>query len=67
MKDLLIICAIAVGFTACEKGPGEGRTSVIEGQVYKMSTEEIEIIEVDSLSLDTTTYFIIDTILINKI
>jgi hypothetical protein len=67
MKDLLIICAIAVGFTACEKGPGEGGTSVIEGQVYKMSTEEIEIIEVDSLSLDTTTYFIIDTIKIPQL
>tara|TARA_B100001142_G_scaffold330275_1_gene397564 strand:- start:46261 stop:46737 length:477 start_codon:yes stop_codon:yes gene_type:complete len=61
MKELLIICAIAFGFIACEKGPGEGGNSVIEGQVYKMSTEEVEITEVDSLGYDTT-YVIIDTI-----
>jgi hypothetical protein len=67
MRNLLIICAIAIGFTACKKGSGEGGTSVIEGQVYKISTEEIEIIEVDSLGLDTTTYFIIDTIKIPQL
>ena len=39
MRNFLIICAIAIGFTACEKPAGEGGTSVIEGQVYKMSTE----------------------------
>ena len=33
MRKILIICAIAIGFTACEKGPGEGGTSVIEGKV----------------------------------
>ena len=38
MRNLLIICAIAFGFTACEKKSGEGGTSVIEGQVYKIFT-----------------------------
>jgi hypothetical protein len=38
MRNLLIICAIAIGFTACEKSAGEGGTSVIEGQVYKIFT-----------------------------
>ena len=33
MRKILIICAIAIGFIACEKGPGEGGTSVIEGKV----------------------------------
>ena len=33
MREILIICAIVIGFTACEKGPGEGGTSVIEGKV----------------------------------
>tara|TARA_B100001250_G_scaffold361250_1_gene339219 strand:- start:90 stop:506 length:417 start_codon:yes stop_codon:yes gene_type:complete len=40
MKNLLIICTIVVGFTACEKSAGEGGTSVIEGQVYKMFTSQ---------------------------
>ena len=38
MRNLLIICAIAFGFTACEKQSGEGGTSVIEGQVFKIFT-----------------------------
>ena len=38
MKNFLIICAIAIGFTACEKPAGEGGTSVIEGQVYISNT-----------------------------
>ena len=38
MKNLLIIFVIAVGFTSCEKDAGEGGTSVIEGQVYKIHT-----------------------------
>ena len=38
MRNLLIICAISFGFTACEKQSGEGGTSVIEGQVYKIFT-----------------------------
>ena len=38
MKNFLIICAITIGFIACEKSAGEGGTSVIEGQVYKVHT-----------------------------
>ena len=38
MRNLLIICAIAFGFTACEKQSGEGGTSVIEGKVYISNT-----------------------------
>ena len=34
MKNFLIICAFAIGFTACEKDAGEGGTSVIAGKVY---------------------------------
>ena len=33
MKNLIFIIAIAIGLSACEKGPGEGGTSVIEGKV----------------------------------
>jgi len=36
MKNFLIICTVAFGFMACEKDAGEGGTSVIEGQVYKI-------------------------------
>jgi hypothetical protein len=38
MKNFLIICTVAFGFMACEKDAGEGGTSVIEGQVYKIHT-----------------------------
>ena len=38
MKNFLIICIIVVGFMACEKDAGEGGTSVIQGQVYKIHT-----------------------------
>ena len=38
MKNFLIICTVAFGFIACEKDAGEGGTSVIEGQVYKIHT-----------------------------
>ena len=34
MKNFLIICSLAIGFSACEKDAGEGGTSVIEGKVY---------------------------------
>ena len=33
MRNFLIICAVAFGFTACEKTAGEGGTSVIEGKI----------------------------------
>ncbi len=38
MKKGLLIFMILIGFFSCEKGPGEGGTSVIEGQVYKIFT-----------------------------
>ena len=40
MKKLLIIYVIAIGLSACEKGPGEGGTSVIEGEVWKTYTDD---------------------------
>ena len=36
MRNILIVCIILVGFIACEKSSGEGGTSVIEGQVWKI-------------------------------
>ena len=56
MRNLLIICAIAFGFTACEKQSGEGGTSVIEGQVYKIFTFQNA-----STGAWDTTYFQLDT------
>ena len=41
MRNILFICAIVIGFTSCEKGPGEGGTSVIEGKVLKYTIEGI--------------------------
>ena len=38
MRNILIICAVAFVFTSCDKGAGEGGTSIIEGQVYKIFT-----------------------------
>ena len=38
MRNLIIICAVAFGFIACDKTAGEGGTSIIEGQVYKIFT-----------------------------
>ena len=61
MQNFLIICAIAVGFMACEKDAGEGGTSVIEGQVYKIFTSENAVNEFDSLGNIDTTYKVIDT------
>ena len=40
MKKILIIYVIAIGLSACEKGPGEGGTSVIEGEVWKTYTDD---------------------------
>ena len=56
MRNVLIICAIAIGFTACEKVPGEGGTSVIEGQVYKIFT-----FQNNSTGLIDTSYFQLDS------
>jgi hypothetical protein len=55
MRNFLIICAIALGFTACEKPAGEGATSVIEGQVYKIFT-----FQNPTTGLIDTTYFLLD-------
>jgi len=38
MKNILIICAVAFGFVSCDKPSGQGGTSMIEGQVYKIFT-----------------------------
>ena len=34
MRNLIFIFGILLGLSSCEKGPGEGGTSVIEGKVY---------------------------------
>jgi len=61
MRNLIIICAVIFGFMACDKVAGEGGTSIIEGQVYKLYTSEIVVNELDSFGNDTT-YKIIDTL-----
>ena len=61
MRNFLLIFAVAFGFISCEKSAGEGGTSVIEGQVYKLYTSEIVVNELDSFGNDTT-YKIIDTL-----
>ena len=38
MRNIFFVCLVALGFSACEKDAGEGGTSVIEGQVYKIFT-----------------------------
>ena len=55
MRNFLIICIIVLGFTACEKPAGEGGTSVIEGQVYKIFT-----FQNPTTGLIDTTYFLLD-------
>ena len=55
MRNFLIICAIALGFIACEKPAGEGGSSVIEGQVYKIFT-----FQNPTTGLIDTTYFLLD-------
>ena len=61
MRNFLIICAVTFVFMACEKSAGEGGTSIIKGQVYKLYTSEIVVNELDSFGNDTT-YKIIDTL-----
>ena len=61
MRNLIIICAVAFWFMACDKPAGEGGTSIIEGQVYKIYTSEIVVNELDSFGNDTT-YKVIDTL-----
>ena len=61
MRNIIITCAFAFGFMACDKPAGEGGTSIIEGQVYKLYTSEIVVNELDSFGNDTT-YKIIDTL-----
>ena len=62
MKQILFICAIALGFTSCKKDAGEGGTSVIEGQVYKIFTFDNVVNEFDSLGNVDTTYLVLDTL-----
>ena len=61
MRNFLLIFAVAFGLMSCEKSAGEGGTSVIEGQVYKLYTSEIVVNELDSFGNDTT-YKTIDTL-----
>ena len=56
MKNFLVICAVACGFVACEKPAGEGGTSIIKGQVYKIFT-----FQNSSTGLVDTLYFQLDS------
>ena len=38
MKKLVLFLSLLLSFSSCEKEPGEGGTSVIQGQVYKIHT-----------------------------
>ena len=38
MKKLVLFLSLLISFSSCEKEAGEGGTSVIEGQVYKINT-----------------------------
>ena len=38
MRNILIIYVVAFGLISCDKTEGEGGTSIIEGQVYKIYT-----------------------------
>ena len=40
MRTTLFMCIMIIGFTSCEKDAGEGGTSVIEGQVFKIFTSQ---------------------------
>ena len=38
MKKIVLFLSLLISFSSCEKEAGEGGTSVIEGQVYKIHT-----------------------------
>ena len=38
MKKIVLLLSLLISFSSCEKEAGEGGTSVIEGQVYKIHT-----------------------------
>jgi len=38
MKKIVLFLSFLISFSSCEKDAGEGGTSVIEGQVYKIHT-----------------------------
>ena len=61
MRDLFIIFVITISLFACDKDAGEGGTSTIEGQVYKIFTFENVVNEFDSIGNIDTTYKVIDT------
>ena len=50
MRNLILLIAIIIVFAACTKEAGEGGTSVIQGQVYKIHTFQNSITgEIDTL------------------
>ena len=55
MRNIFFVCLVALGFSACEKDAGEGGTSVIEGQVYKIFTFQNQ-----TTGLIDTQYFQLD-------
>ena len=40
MKKLVLFLSLLISFSSCEKEAGEGGTSVIQGQVYKIHTSQ---------------------------
>ena len=65
MRNLILLIAITIVFTACTKESGEGGTSVIQGQVYKIFTSEIVVDELDSLG-NLVSYKTIDTLTVAR-
>ena len=50
MRNLILLITITIVFAACTKEAGEGGTSVIQGQVYKIHTFQNSITgEIDTL------------------
>ena len=50
MRNLILLIAITIVFAACTKEAGEGGTSVIQGQVYKIHTFQNSITgEIDTI------------------